>query len=96
MNLHKLEVIHFFSKTKRADCYLDVDRLGTRKVRPHLSDLCMSLKASIQVQKVIRKDILSLIANKIEYRNNNILLQLYIFRPHMELFMELYSVETAA
>ena len=70
-NLDKCEVIHFGSKNKKADYYLNGCKLGDGSVH-------QSVKVSMQVQQAVKaaNDMLVFIARGFEYRSRDVMLQL--------------------
>ena len=79
-NLDKFEVLHFGSKNKAADYYLNGCKLGEGSVQRDLGVLVhQSLKVSMQVQQVVKKanGMLAFIVRGFKYRNRDVLLQLY-------------------
>ena len=95
-NLGECEVIHFGSKNKAADYYLNGCKLGEGSVQRDLGFFVHhSLKGSMQVQQVVKKanGILTLIARSFEYRSRDVLLQLYraLVRPHLEYCVQFWS-----
>eukprot|EP00061_Rhincodon_typus_P011639 g36811.t1 len=79
-NLDKCEVIHFGSKNKEVDYYLNGCKLGEDSVQQDLGVLVHQLlKVSMQVQQTVKKEnsTLAFIARGFDYRSRDVLLQLY-------------------
>ena len=95
-NADKCEVIHFGSKNRKADYYLNGVKLGKGEVQRDLGVLVhQSMKVSMQVQQAVKKanGMLAFITRGIEYRSKEVLLQLYraLVRPHLEYCVQFWS-----
>ncbi|XP_072437775.1 uncharacterized protein [Chiloscyllium punctatum] len=95
-NVDKCLVIHFGGKNRKADYYLNGIKLGKGAVQRDLGVLVhQSMKASMQVQQVVKKanSMLAFITRGIEYRSKEVLLQLYraLVRPHLEYCVQFWS-----
>ena len=86
--MDKCEVIHFCSNNRMTDYYLNWCKLGEVNTQRDLGVLVHhSLKVNTQVQQAIKANgILAFIARGFEYRDGDVLLQLYraLVRPHLE------------
>ena len=88
-NVGKCEVIHFCRNSSKMDYYLNGKKLQHAVVQRDLGVLVHeSQKLVLQVQQVIKKanGILSFIARGMEFKNSEVMLQLYkvLVRPHLE------------
>ena len=88
-NTDKCEVLHFGRKNNRASYYLNGEKLESASVQRDLGVLVQETqKVSMQVQQVVKKanGMLAFIAKGMEYKNREVLLQLYrvLVRPHLE------------
>lgn len=95
-NTNKCEVIHFGKKNDRASYFLNEEELRCNATQRDLGVLVHeSLKVSMQVQQAIRKanGVLAFIARGIEYKNTEVLLQLYtvLVRPHLEYCVQFWG-----
>ena len=94
--MDKCEVIHFGSKNRKADYYLNGHKLGEEKVQRDLGILLhQSLRVSVQVQQAVKmtNGILAFKTRGFEYRNSDVSLQLYraLMRPHLEYCAQFWS-----
>ena len=85
-NVGKCEVIHFGRNNSKMDYYLNGKKLQHAAVQRDLGILVQ--KGGLQGQQVIKKanGILSFIARGMEFKNREVMLQLYkvLVRPHLE------------
>ncbi|XP_059829735.1 STARD3 N-terminal-like protein isoform X1 [Hypanus sabinus] len=92
-NVNKCEVIHFGSKNRKADYYLNGVELGKGEIQRYL--VHQSLKVNEQVQQALKKvnGMLAFITKGIEYKSKEILLHLYRapVRPHVEYCVQFWS-----
>lgn len=94
-NTDKCEVLHFGRKNNRASYYLNGEKLESASVQRDLGVLVQETqKVSMQVQQVVKKanGMLAFIAKGMEYKNREVLLQLYrvLVRPHLEYCMQFW------
>ncbi|XP_055492473.1 uncharacterized protein LOC129697841 [Leucoraja erinacea] len=95
-NVDKCEVIHFGSKNRKVDYYLNGGRLVKGEMQRDLGVMVhQSLKVGMQVQQAVKKanGMLAFIAKGFEYRSGEVLLQLYrvLVRPHLEYCVQFWS-----
>uniref|UniRef100_A0A4W3H721 Reverse transcriptase domain-containing protein n=1 Tax=Callorhinchus milii TaxID=7868 RepID=A0A4W3H721_CALMI len=96
VNVGKCEVIHRGSKNRKADYFLEGERLDSVSVQRDLGDLVhQSQKVSLQVQQATKKanGMIAFIAKGLEYKSREVLLQLYraLVRPHLEYCVQFWS-----
>ncbi|XP_072107366.1 uncharacterized protein [Mobula birostris] len=95
-NVGKCMVMHFGRKNKRADYYLNGERIQSSEMQRDLGVLVQdSLKVNLQVESVVKKAnvMLAFISRGIEYRNRDVMLRLYkvLVRPHLEYCGQFWS-----
>jgi len=95
-NVGKCEVIHFGRNNSKMDYYLNGKKLQHAAVQRDLGVLVQeSQGVGLQVQQVIKKanGILSFIARGMEFKNSEVMLQLYkvLVRPHLEYCVQFWS-----
>ena len=95
-NVGKCEVIHFGRNNSKMDYNLNGKKLQHAAVQRDLGVLVQeSQGVGLQVQQVIKKAnrILSFIARGMEFKNSEIMLQLYkvLVRPHLEYCVQFWS-----
>ena len=95
-NVGKCEVIHFGRNNSKTDYYLNGKKLQQAAVQRDVGVLVQeSQGVGLQVQQVIKKAnrILSFIARGMEFKNSEVMLQLYkvLVRPHLEYCVQFWS-----
>ncbi|XP_051873382.1 RNA-directed DNA polymerase from mobile element jockey isoform X2 [Pristis pectinata] len=95
-NVEKCAVVHFGSRNKRVDYYLEGEKIDSAVVQRDLGVLVQdTLKVNHQVGSVVKKAnaMLAFISRGIVYKSKDVLMRLYaaLVRPHLEYCVQFWA-----